>query len=67
MKSIKSIIASVTIMATIIFSCRIVMVATPLTIPEQIGMICMMVELSFFKAKELENETNKKQDGQDDK
>jgi hypothetical protein len=67
MKTFKSTLAAITITATIIFSCRLVMIPTPLSLPEQIGMICMMIELSFFKAKELEVEETKKKDGQNDK
>ena len=63
MKSIKSIIAAITITASIILSCRIVMIPTPLTLPEQIGFICMAIEFSMFKSKELELEESKKDDG----
>jgi hypothetical protein len=68
MRTFKSTLAAITITATIIFSCRIVMIPTPLTLPEQIGMICMMIELSMFKSKEIEiDEKSKKDDGKNDK
>lgn len=54
MKSIKGLIATITITWAIVFSCRLVMVQTPLTIPEEIATIFMMIEFSFFKVKQLE-------------
>ena len=67
MRTFKSVLAAITITATIVVSCRLIMIPAPLTLPEEIGMICMFLELSMYKAKELEIEESKKGNGQNDK
>jgi hypothetical protein len=60
MKSFKSILAAISITWAIVFSCRLVMIPTPLSLPEEIALILTMVEYSFFQAKKLEVESEKK-------
>lgn len=54
MKSIKSILAAISITWAILFSCRLVMIATPLNLVEEIAVVMTMIEFSFYKSKELE-------------
>ena len=69
MKSFRSVLAAISITWAILFSCRVVMFATPLNMVEQITLCLAMVEFSLYKTKELEiaNEEAKKKDGQNDK
>ena len=60
MKKIKSIIAAVTITFCLVFSCRIVMIPTPLAMSEQVALVLMLVEFSFYKSKQLEVDNEKK-------
>jgi len=60
MKTIRSIIASVTITFCLVFSCRIVMIPTPLAVTEQIALVLMLVEFSFYKSKQLGSKDEEK-------
>lgn len=53
MKKLKELLAAVTITWVLVFSCRVVMLATPLAVTEQIALVLMMVEYSFYKTKQL--------------
>lgn len=54
MKTVNSIISAVTITFAIVFSCRIVMVATPLNPAEQVAMVCMAIEYTMLKSKRMQ-------------
>lgn len=61
MKKLKQMLATITITWTLVFSCRVVMLATPLAVTEQIALVLMMIEYSFYKSRQLESyETPKK-------
>lgn len=50
------VISAVTITFAIVFSCRVVMIATPLNPAEQVGLICMAIEYTMLKSRKLEDE-----------
>lgn len=54
MKSFRSILAAISITWAIVFSCRVVMIPTALTVPEEVALVMMMIEFSFYKSKQLE-------------
>lgn len=54
MKTFRGILAAISITWAIVFSCRLVMIPTPLTLAEEIVTILTMIEFSFYKAKQLE-------------
>lgn len=58
MKTLNSIISAVTITFAIVFSCRIVMIATPLNPAEQVAIVCMAIEYTMLKSKRMD-EKNK--------
>lgn len=60
MKTLNSIISAVTITFAIVFSCRIVMIATPLNPAEQVAMICMAIEYTMLKSKRMEDKEKDK-------
>ena len=55
MKTLNSVISAVTITFAIVFSCRIVMIATPLNPAEQVAMVCMVIEYTMLKSKRMED------------
>lgn len=55
MKTLNSVISAVTITFAIVFSCRIVMIATPLNPAEQVAMVCMAIEYTMLKSKRMED------------
>lgn len=59
MKSFRSVLAAISITWAIVFSCRLVMVATPLSVTEQIALVLTMVEYSFLQTKKLGKEDEK--------
>lgn len=54
MKTFRSLLAAITITWALVFSGRAVTIPTPLSIPEQVALVLMMIEYSFYKTKELE-------------
>ena len=50
---LNKVISAVTITFAIVFSCRVVMVATPLNPAEQVGLICMAIEYTLLKSRKL--------------
>ena len=54
----RKIIAAVAITWAIVFSVRIVTIATPLNILEQIALIGTMFEYTLFKSRRLEDDTD---------
>lgn len=55
-KRFNQLIVSVSILFAILISVRIVMIPTPLNLGEQIGLISLMINYTFGKSKELEDE-----------
>lgn len=62
MKKLKELLAAITITWVLVFSCRVVMLPTPLAITEQIALVLMMVEYSFYKTKQLGVKDEEKRD-----
>lgn len=52
----KKILASITITYALLFSFRVVTIATPLNIAEQVSIIAMLVEYTLFKSKGLKDD-----------
>lgn len=52
----RKILAAITITYALIFSMRVVIIPTPLAIPEQISIIAMLIEYTMYKSKEKKDD-----------
>lgn len=59
MKKFRELLAAITITWVLVFSCRVIMIPTPLAVTEQIALVLMMIEYSFYKTKQLAEKDEK--------